>query len=186
MTHFEYLAVSFSIVLSFAVIRILGGVSDVFARSRWYWVHAGWVAHQLLFVTYVWWIVWSYRNVTWNFFTFLAVLTGVGLVYYQTTTLIPAQPAAIDSWRAHFYAMRKHYFGATVAWCLVILFNTLYILHVPALHPSRVGQLTTLVVGVIGVLTGREWVHRVLVWIMFVLWPIRAALALAPGALNFP
>src|SRR5688572_22727894 len=122
MTHFEYLAVSFSIVLSFAAVRILSGISDVFARSRVYSVHAGWVVHQLVFVAYVWWIVWSYRMVSWNFFTFLAVLAGVSLVYYQAATLVPAATAGVNSWHDYYFAMRRHFFGAVTAWTLVILF----------------------------------------------------------------
>src|SRR5262245_2843200 len=124
MTHFEYLAVSFSIVLSFAAVRIIDGLADVFARGRVYWVHAAWVVHQLVLVAYIWWIVWSYRDVSWNFFTFLVVLIGVGLVYYQANALIPAQANTVVSWRSHFYTVRRRFFGAMIAWVLVILFNT--------------------------------------------------------------
>lgn len=184
MTHFEYLAVSFSIVLSFAVVRILGGLSDVFARGRRYWIHAGWVIHQLIFITYVWWIVWSYRTVAWNFFTFLLVLSAVSLVYYQAATLVPAHPASVESWRSHFYSERRRFFGALTVWVLLILFNTSYILDVPAVHMSRVGQIVTLIIGIIGFSTSREWVHRVLVMAILLLWPVRALLALTPGTLN--
>ena len=184
MTHFEYLAVSFSVVLSFAVVRLLSGVSDVFAKDRRYWTHAGWIVHQLVFIAYVWWIVWSYRTVSWNFFTFLAVLVGVSLVYYQAATLLPAATSSVQSWRDHYFAMRRHFFGALIAWTLVILFNTMFILNVPLVHPSRVGQSVTLLVGIVGFSSSRESVHRVLAITILMLWPLRALLALAPGTLN--
>lgn len=184
MTHFEYLAVSFSVVLSFAVVRLLSGISDVFAKDRRYWVHAGWVIHQLIFIAYVWWVVWSYRTVSWNFFTFLAVLIGVSLVYYQAATLLPAVSSSVRSWRDYYFTVRRHFFGAVVAWTMVILFNTTFILNVPLAHASRVGQSVTLLVGLVGFASQRESVHRVLAFIILMLWPIRAVLALAPGTLT--
>jgi len=123
VTHFEYLAVSFSVVLSFAVVRILSGISEVFARNRVYWPHAGWVSHQLIFIAYAWWIIWSYRAVSWNFFTYSAVLAGIGLVYYQTASLLPASPTSIESWQHHYLSVRRHFFGALTAWAIVILVN---------------------------------------------------------------
>jgi hypothetical protein len=183
MTLFEYVAVSFSIVLSFAVVRILAGISDVFARGRVYWVHAAWVGHQLLFTAYVWWVVWSYQEVSWTFVSFLAVLAGVSLVYYQATMLVPAQPTAVESWQEHFQAVRLQFFGAMVAWAALILINTFSILSVPAWHPARVGQITTLIIATVGLFSRRHEVHRVLVTVMLLLWPVRALLALAPGAL---
>lgn len=184
MTLFEYLAVSFSIVLSFAVVRILGGISDVFARGRFYWVHAAWVVHQLIFLAYDWWNVWSYREAPWNFLVFLAVLANVSLVYYQAATLIPAQPAAVASWRSYFEAVRLQFFGAVLAWTLLIMFNTSYILSVAAVHPARAPQLASLVLATVGVSTRRHDVHCVLVSLMFLLWPIRAWLLLEPSALT--
>ena len=184
MSHFEYLAVSFSIVLSFAVVRILGGLSDVFARNRVYWVHAAWVIHQLLFVAYVWWIVWSYHTVSWTFLSFLGVLAGVSLVYYQASTLLPVSTISVLSWRDYYFRVRRHFFGAVTAWTLIILMNTMYVLDVPFVHVSRIGQGITLFVGVVGLFTGREAVHRALAVVILLLWPIRAVLALAPGTLN--
>jgi hypothetical protein len=183
MTHFEYLAVSFSIVLSFAVVRILAGISDVFARGRVYWVHAAWVLHLLLFLAYYWWNIWSYRDVSWNFITFLTTLAGISLIYYQVATVIPAVPAGVASWQEHFYTVRTQFFGAQIAWALTILFNTSYILHVSAFHGSRVAQVVTLLVGIAGVSTHQHRIHGLLVTITLLLWPIRMLVMLQPGSL---
>jgi len=184
MTLFEYLAVSFSIVLSLAAVRILGSISDVFARGRVYWIHAAWVTHQLLFLAYVWWNVWSYQAASWNFLTFLSVLGGVALVYYQVAALIPDQPAAVSSWREHFQGVRTQYFGAVIAWIIVVLFNTSYLLSVPAFHLSRLPHVVILLICVVGVSTNRHKVHGFLVFATFILWPFRIWLMLAPGALT--
>ena len=51
MTHFEYIAVAISIVLSFAVLRLLDALPHVAAREKRYSIQALWVA-MLLF----WWL----------------------------------------------------------------------------------------------------------------------------------
>lgn len=183
MTLFEYLSVSFSVVLSLAVVRILGGISDVFAQGRVYWVHAAWVIHQLLFLAFVWWNVWSYQVASWNFLTFLAVLAGVGLVYFQAASLVPNQPASIASWRVHFQAIRPQFFGAIISWTLLILLNTSYLLSVPLLHQSRLPHGAILLISIFGLSTKRHDVQAVLVSITLILWPFRIWLMLAPGAL---
>jgi hypothetical protein len=183
MTLFEYLAVSFSIVLSFAVVRILNGLPEVFSRGRVDWVHAAWVIHQLIFLAFVWWNVWSYQAASWNFLTFLAVLAAVSIVYYQAAVLIPAQPTDVISWRSHFEAIRPLYFGAMIAWALVVAFNNSYLLNIPVIHPTRVSQFVVLLVGTVGVSTRRHQVHALLVAIIFVFWPLRIWILLAPGAL---
>jgi hypothetical protein len=183
MTLFEYLAVSFSIVLSFAVVRILGGLSDVFARSRVYRVHAAWVIHKLLFLAYVWWNIWSYREVSWNFVSFLAVLASPSLLYYQASALVPAQPGSVASWRDHFYAVRRQFFGAEIAWSLLILLNTTFIVSVPIFHLARITQAIGFVIVLVAIATDRHTVHRVLAWLVLLLWPLRTLLLFQPGAL---
>ncbi|HEY8122071.1 MAG TPA: hypothetical protein VII78_12195 [Myxococcota bacterium] len=184
MTLFEYLAVSFSVVLSLAVVRILGGISDVFARGRIYWVHALWVVHQLLFVTFDWWNIWSYRDVAWNYASFLAVIANPSLVYYQAAALVPASTAGVQSWREHFYRSRRQFFGSWVAWALLVMFNSSVILSLPLQHPARISQVAALAITLVGVSTARPSVHAVLALLMaLVVWPARVAIMLSPGAL---
>jgi hypothetical protein len=183
MSLFEYLAVPFSIVLSFAVVRILGGISDVLARPRAYWVHAAWVIHKLLFLAYVWWNTWSYRDVSWSFLSFLAVLVSPSLLYYQASALVPAQPSSVGSWRDHFYRVRQQFFGAEIAWSLLILLNTTFIVGVPLLHPARITQAIALLIAVAAISTSRHAVHGVLACLTLLLWPLRAFLLSNPGSI---
>ena len=183
MTLFEYLAVSFSVVLSFAVVRILNGISDVFARPRVYWIHAAWVIHKLLFLAYTWWNIWSYRQVSWNFLSFLAVLASPSLIYYQASTLVPAEPRLVASWRDHFYAVRQQFFGAEIAWALLILFNTSFIINVAVLHSTRIPQSIALLIAIVAISTNRPAVHGALAWLTLLLWPLRTLILFQPGSL---
>jgi hypothetical protein len=184
VTLFEYVSVSFSIVLSLAVVRLIGGLADAFARSRTYWVHGAWVIHQLLFVAYVWWNTWSYRDVRWTFAEFFAVLVGISLVYYQAAALVPTAPSAVGSWRDHFFAVRRQYFGAMAAWVLVILFNTSFVMDVPLVHVARISQAITFAIAVLGLSSARPALHGALALAIFALWPFRIAVMLNPGALT--
>jgi hypothetical protein len=184
MTLFEYLAVSFSIVLSFALVRILSGISDVFRRSRVYWIHATWVTHKLLFLAYIWWIFWNYREVSWNFLSFLALLTSPSLLYYQASTLIPAQPGSVASWREHFYAVRKQFFGAEIAASLLAVMNTSFVLGLPVVHPARATQAIAFTIAIVAISTNRHAVHGVLVFLTLLAWPLRMAFMLQPGSLE--
>ncbi len=55
MTLFEYISVAFSIVLSFAAIRLLGGLSVCLGKARRYPPHAAWVVLLLFNCAFLWW-----------------------------------------------------------------------------------------------------------------------------------
>ena len=43
MTHFEYLAMTVSIILGLCVIQLLSNLDRVFAQPRRYWLYSAWV-----------------------------------------------------------------------------------------------------------------------------------------------
>jgi len=184
MTLFEYLAVSFSIVLSFAVVRILNGIADVFAWPRVYWIHAAWVTHKLIFLAYVWWNIWSFREISWNFLAFLAVLTNPSILYFQSSTLVPAQSGSVASWRDHFYAVRQRFFGAEIAWSLLVLLYGYLLLGVPVFHSIRITQAIGFLVAIVGMSTNRHAVHGILASVTLLAWLLRIALMFQPGSIT--
>ena len=48
MNLFEHVAVAFSMVLSFGVVRLLDGLRPALVPGRRYWVHALWLVQKLL------------------------------------------------------------------------------------------------------------------------------------------
>ncbi len=111
MTLFEYISVAIAIVVSFGVVRLLDGFSHAVDRDRRYWPHLVWVGLKLLQHFNVWWLLWASRDVSWDYGRFLAQLGPPLILYLQATALVTSSPQSVESWRAHFYAVRRRFFG---------------------------------------------------------------------------
>ncbi len=67
MDLFEYLAAAFTLVLSFAVVRLVGGLPSALVAERRYWVHLLLLVAVLSMVASIFWALWSFREVSWNY-----------------------------------------------------------------------------------------------------------------------
>jgi hypothetical protein len=184
MTHFEYLAIAFSLLFSFATVRLVGGISYALAPGRRYWVHLSLVFHELLRVAAGFWAFWSFRAITWTFPTYLLALVGPGLVYFLAATLVPADPTKVASWRDFYFGVRRRYFLAIILWAVAVATTTTILVKMPLLHPFRLVQLGFLAFGVVGATFASPRVHAGLALVSLVL-PAIAALTvlLRPGSL---
>ena len=184
MTLFEYLAVAFSLVLSLAAVRLLSGLSVAFIPERRYWPHVTWLIFVLLACALVWWNFWSFREATWNFFSFLLVLIGPALLYLQAAALVPENPGAVRSWHDHFFATRTRLFYAIGAFFLVAALSSWILIDLPLLHPGRVVQASAFGLAVAGARSTNERLHEALAVIFLALLSIAAAaVLLQPGSL---
>src|SRR5437870_6289552 len=99
MNLFEHVAVAFSMVLSFGVVRLLDGLRPALVPGRRYWVHALWLVQKLLNHAFYWWGFLSFREgVAWTVASFLWILLVPGLLFLQATALVTTNPSAVDSW----------------------------------------------------------------------------------------
>jgi len=184
MTLFEYLAVAFSLVLSFAAVRLLGGLSVAFIPERRYWPHAMWLILVLLSSALVWWNFWSFRDATWNFFSFLLVLSPPALLYLQAAALVPENPGAVRSWHDHFFAARTRMFYAVGGFFLAAALSSWILLDLPLSHPGRLVQASAFGLAVAGARSTNERLHEALPVIFLALLSIAAAaVLLQPGSL---
>lgn len=138
MSLFEYLTISFSLVLSFAVIRIIAALPAILDATRRDWVHFAWTAYTLLAPSWMWWNMWAYHDVSWNYFSFLSILTGPSLFLVQVTALVPSNVAAVSSWRMRFESQARLFFSAGAAWWLLAIGNSWLLLGVPLTYPTRI------------------------------------------------
>lgn len=184
MTLFEYLAIAFSLVLSFAAMRLVAGLPYATMSGRRYWVHVVMVCVQVLIAIVAFWNLWSFRDATWTLPTFVLVLASPGLIYFNACTLIPEQASSIESWRNYYYAVRRRFFLGIAAAVLVAATSSTVILQMPWIHPARAPMLVTLAVALIGVSSSNERVHAG-VALGFILLPLVLAFTLLsePGAL---
>ena len=114
MSEFEYVSVGIALVYSFTVARLVASLPAVLAPVRRYWVHGLWTLVLLLATVSTWWTIWQLREVEWNPLRFMWALTVPALIYLRAGILLSDAPAAVESWRAHFYERRVPFFGVGV------------------------------------------------------------------------
>jgi hypothetical protein len=161
--------------------RLVGGISHSLDPGRRYWVHAVHVGFQLLASAGSFWAMLSYRDVEWTFPAFLLVLAGPSLFYFNATVLIPEAPATIESWRVHYFAVRRRYWIAICLWALVDATTDSVLLEIPLVHPSRAVQGFFFALGVSGVVSANLRVHETLALLVWLLPLAAATSALGPG-----
>jgi len=173
---------AFSLIFSFAGMRIVGGLPHAIQAPRRYWIHLSFVCIQLLATVMVFWLFWSFRTVDWNLPKFVLVLASPGLIYFNACTLIPENPSAVESWRDYYYSVRRRYFFAVCCWILAVAIISTVVIELPLLHPARIAQVALLVAGATGVVSPHERVHAglVLFFILFFL-VLASTLAFRPG-----
>lgn len=162
MTLFEYLAIAYSLVISFAVVRAASVLPHALSRERVYWVHTFWVLANLAVCLLVFWNFWSYREVAWTLGRFSLVLALPTSIFIVASILSPDEPARIESWRDYFYAVRVRLFvGGVLFSAIAVLISTL-VLEMPILHPLRLFQAAFLGVCITGAISERPRVHAAL------------------------
>lgn len=182
MTLFEYLAIAFSLVFSFSGLRLVGGLPHAVQAGRRYWIHLCFVCLQLLATVVVFWNFWVFRDVTWIFPTFLLVLASTGLVYYNACALIPENPAAVESWHAYYYSVRRRYFIGVTCWSLAVAITQTVVLQLPLVHPARAAQTAVFVLGLAGATSASERVHAIIVFLFLLLFLVlMLTIGLRPG-----
>jgi hypothetical protein len=185
VTLFEYLAVAFSIVLSLAAVRLLGGLSVSFAVERRYWPHALWVGIILVQAAMVWWNYWSFRDLEWNFFLFLFTLFIPGSIYLQAAALVPENPGSVQSWMEHFYASRRRFFFALGAFFPLVAVGSWLLSGFSLLHPARVFQVVGFALAVSGAVSAKKRWHELLPLLFGVLLVLSIGMFFfRPGALQ--
>ena len=159
MTLFEYLAIAFSLLLSFTAMRLLAGLPSAAQPGRRYWVHLTFICAHLAGTVGAFWVYWSFQNANWSLLRFVLVLASPGLMYFNACSLIPENPSSVDSWRDYYYSVRRRYFIGVICWVLVAAGAGTVVLEMPLLHPARVVEIAFLLLGTLGAMSASERVH---------------------------
>lgn len=176
MSQFEFISVAASIVLALSAARLLNALTHLLAPGRRYWVHALWAASLLAIHLGFWWAIWIYREVDpWTFRGFASVMLTPALLYLTVSTLVSDSPAAIESWRTHFYARHRIFFSLYAATLLSIPFRQFAVLgdaFAPLISglPPTASPLLFLAVPMVGIVATNERIHALLVVIASGLW----------------
>jgi hypothetical protein len=108
MTHFEYLSVSISIMLSLAAARAIGGLPHALQSGRRDWLHASWIFVWLWVLVTSWWNIWGYRSTEFDFVSFLFLLapSSSGLFSLLTSPFFSQRPHHRPTFRGCGRAVR--------------------------------------------------------------------------------
>ena len=183
MTIFEYLSVAISIVLSLAIVRLLNGLSYLMESPKRYWVHAAWVILIAIGIPVIWWNMWALRQVEdWIFPLFALLLLAPITVYFAAATLIPDAPATVESWRSHFFQVRRRLCITMILLIICLMMNAVVVLKAPFLHPLRVFEGAMVVLLLVGAVSEDPRVHGLLIsLILSFLAAVIALFFLRPG-----
>ena len=171
MSHFEYIAVAFSLVFALILTKLLESLPSVFHPRRRYWIHSLWTIHMIFSVMGLWWALWEFRNTSWTPFLFVGVMAFPVILYMRTILLLQDPSGGADSWEVLFFANRKAFFTASfLAPVAAVLFDLTAIQSEgPARQTRLLGYLVLLVLCVPGLVTDSRKVHGVLAVLSFTL-----------------
>jgi len=182
MTLFEYLAIAYSLVLSFAAMRIIEGLPYVFDAARRYWIHLVFVCAALLSCIVDFWAFWNDRDADWDFLLFLTVLANPGLLYFIACTLVPRNSDSVDSWRDYLFSIRLRYFAAIGAYFAASAIQTTLFADLPLSSPIRLVEVTGLAVAIVGARTRSERLLSVIALFYIALAAFGVLAFLRPGS----
>ncbi len=184
MTLFEYLAIAYSLVISFSVIRAASVLPHVLASERQYWVHTVWVLANLAVSLLIFWNFWSYREVVWTLGRFALILALPTSVFIAASILAPDEPAQVQSWREYFYSVRVRLFVSGILFSIVAVLVSTVVLEMPVLHPFRLFQLAFFGIIVTGAISDRPRVHASLATLLMLSFSFAVLrLFVEPGSL---
>ena len=160
MNLFEHVAVAFSMVISFGVVRLLDGLRPALVPGRRYWVHAVWLFQKLLNSGFYWWGFLSFREgPTWTVASFVWILIVPSFLFLQATALVTKNPNGVNSWRDHFFEIRTWFFSVDVVLILHSIITASLLRNIPLLHPFRALQAVGLTLSILGVASASPHLH---------------------------
>lgn len=169
MTLFEYLAVAFGLLYSLAALRILGGLPDGMVPHRRYVLHLVQMLSMLVLVATSFWTFWSLRDVEWTFRGFSLALLVPGLLFYCAAALVPENPGTVASWRDHYFAVHRRYFGGLALWGIAAGASATVNLGMEFNHPARIGHAAAVVLGLTGAVSANPRLHAVIATFVVIL-----------------
>jgi hypothetical protein len=112
VSQFEYVAIPVSLIMTFAIARLLSGFPYLLAARRTYWVHTLWCSTAMLNVLVFWWAFWNASDFEdWTLGSYLMTLFYPAMCYVGATVLMPTHAAADTDWHDYYFSVRKLIFS---------------------------------------------------------------------------
>ena len=179
MTLFEYLSVAVSIVLSLALIRLIGGLRAVIESERGHWISTAWISLLIGFCLLHWWSSWSFRGADWTFLKFCLMLATPAVLYALATILVPDDAQSVDDWRRYFARKRVPLYVSLVILMLVGILDGPLITGAPLFALPRLGATTGLILAILGLALRKPGLDAPIVALYVVFFLVSALTLLA-------
>ncbi len=177
MTQFEFLTVAFSILLAVTVTRLVEGLVAEIRSGQAYWVHALWIVQTLMSAAGIWWAIWGFVDLEWNYVIFMMVLFGPMLLFTQALALVPRELDAIN-WKDYFYNNIRFYMLVSAA-TVLYTFEMSFLLNDLALQ-LRIALIVMGISSLVFAFIKNQRAHEAYVLINFLL----AGTTIAPALMS--
>lgn len=160
MSIFEYLMVMVSIMLGLGATQLLRGFSKVAQSPQRFLPLTMWAVVLFYIHLQMWWALWDLNAVpVWNQFYFYFLVSLPCSLFAATELLVPLGSSANTDWRAHFFKVRKWFFGVFFVFSICAAVQTYVFLEVPLTHPYRAIQGLLIVIIATGYFVRKARTH---------------------------
>ena len=185
----EYLSVLVSIVIGLGLSHLLGSVGRLLSRRRRVRIYAPAVMSAVtVFLAHVqfWWGSFDFgERIENNFFAFLVFLLTPILLYLAAVLVLPEldqDESGEVSLREHYYEARPSFYALVALVPVATAVRNAGFQGDPLWNQDRPFELAFFLICLMGALTARERVHRILPAVMLVLFIVMVVLtSLRPG-----
>jgi hypothetical protein len=125
-----------------------------------------WVGVKFIQCFNAWWMLWASRDVSWDYGRFLMQLAPPLILYLQATALVTSSPQSVESWRAHYYAVRRRFFALNFFLGLSFFLAQRIAAGLEAEWISPVGPVVVAAFSVAGFLSDSHRLHSILALII--------------------
>jgi hypothetical protein len=158
MTLFEFVSVMFSIILGLSLSQILVGLARLVRdpnEVRTFGPQVIWTVTLVLMHFLLWWSIWDFRDVAWNYPRFVVASFEPLLLFFMGALLLPsAAGSAVIDLKSHFQRVRPWLMSLYAALMIVFLLDGPLIFQSESLWSGyRIPQLLALVAVLLGLKT---------------------------------
>jgi hypothetical protein len=189
VTLFEFVSVMASIVLGLSLAIFIEGVARVARYSKRvspFLPHLLWAASLFITHFFVWWTVWDYRDIEWNFPRFFALAATPLLLLFLASLVLPGRlDDPVVDLEAYFLQVRRWFTSAyALLFFLFIVDGPLFYASEPLWIGYRVPQLLGLSGALLALATARPLAQHLAAWMVFLTTASTGVFRFLPGAFS--
>ena len=131
MTIFEFLVAFAAILAGLGATRLLHAFPYVFNKDKSFWLHQLIFLYTIINAIGAWWATWSMSKVErWDLLKFASYILYFGVFFLLCDLIAPNNSEKIDSWKDHFFKIRKSFYICNIFLAQFFYLNQTYVLEI--------------------------------------------------------